>query len=253
MRVRVAPGIDRKRVMAEYDRLNAMVNIYAGAANTVAGNAIFDTVCELRKRKWYRFRVKHCAEEALRCYYAYERRHTQNFGDRHGLFLDYLSEVEASVARDIQLLTYSIKAVMDRHGLGDTLDKARVETARALTELACVHFDQLMDNARRRAGFDFTPYFAAGRLTACLSWWREVADSVARTAAEGIRLCDDPNCKLAVSVIDSKLASDDLLNRAGYNALLLHTELIGKIDREEFEQLEKAYGNKDKDKDKDRE
>ena len=58
-----------------------------------------------------------------------------------------------------------------------------------------------------------------------------------------ISLDDDPNCKLAVEIIEKKLTSEDFLNKAGYDALKLNPECIkGSISDEDLKVLEDKFG-----------
>ena len=73
----------------QYHKLNSLMNLVVGAANTIAGKAVIDTKNELYKRKdLWRHEIKYNARLAEKAYYDYERLHTRNFGDRYNLFLD---------------------------------------------------------------------------------------------------------------------------------------------------------------------
>ena len=246
----------------QYHKLNSLMNLVVGAANTIAGRAVIDTKNELYKRKdLWRHEIKLNARLAEKTYYDYEAIHTRNFGDRYNLFLDYLSAVEDNIGKDVDMLTYSIAQVLSKHNQKDAMLKAQIETARTMCEYACCVFDRLIKEANKkvynecckyslstmqlRKPFDYTPYFAPARLTAVFHYWDKVTARLCKTGKgeEQIILNTDPNCKLAFEIIERKLTSEDFLNKAGYDALKLNPECIkGSISEEDLKMLEDKFG-----------
>ena len=245
----------------QYHKLNSLMNLVVGAANTIAGKAVIDTKNELYKRKdLWRQEIKLNARLAEKAYYDYERLHTRNFGDRYNLFLDYLSAVEDNIGKDVDMLTYSIAQVLSKHNQKDAMLKAQIETARTMCEYACCVFDRLIKEANKkvynecckyslstmqlRKPFDYTPYFAPARLTAVFHYWDKVTARLCKSENDvPISLNDDPNCKLAFEIIEKKLTSEDFLNKAGYDALKLNPECIkGSISEEDLKELEDKFG-----------
>lgn len=247
----------------QFYKLNSLVNLVVGAANTIAGKAVIDAKNELYKRKdLWRHEIKYNARLAEKAYYDYERLHTRNFGDRYNLFLDYLSAVEDNLSKDVDMLAYSIAQVLTKNNQQDAMLKARIETARTLCEYACCVFDRLIEEANRKVRrecckmmssvsmhidkpFDFTPYFKAGKITPVFFHWDKVTAMLCKTGnGEGqIILNTDPNCKLAFQIIEKKLTSEDFLNKAGYDALKLNPECIKEsISDEDLKMLEDKFG-----------
>ena len=246
----------------QFYKLNSLVNLVVGAANTIAGRAVIDTKNELYKRKdLWRHEIKLNARLAEKAYYDYERLHTRNFGDRYILFLDYLSAVEDNIGKDVDMLTYSIAQVLSKHNQKDAMLKAQIETARTMCEYACCVFDRLIKEANKkvynecckyslstmqlRKPFDYTPYFAPARITPVFHYWDKVTARLCKTGKgeEQIILNTDPNCKLAFEIIERKLTSEDFLNKAGYDALKLNPECIkGSISEEDLKVLEDKFG-----------
>ena len=246
----------------QFYKLNSLVNLVVGAANTIAGRAVIDTKNELYKRKdLWRHEIKYNARLAEKTYYDYEAIHTRNFGDRYNLFLDYLSAVEDNIGKDVDMLTYSIAQVLSKHNQKDAMLKAQIETARTMCEYACCVFDRLIKEANKkvynecckyslstmqlRKPFDYTPYFAPARLTAVFHYWDKVTARLCKTGKreEQIILNTDPNCKLAFEIIERKLTSEDFLNKAGYDALKLNPECIkDSISDEDLKELEDKFG-----------
>ena len=246
----------------QYHKLNSLMNLVVGAANTIAGRAVIDTKNELYKRKdLWRHEIKLNARLAEKTYYDYERLHTRNFGDRYILFLDYLSAVEDNIGKDVDMLTYSIAQVLSKHNQKDAMLKAQIETARTMCEYACCVFDRLIKEANKkvynecckyslstmqlRKPFDYTPYFAPARITPVFHYWDKVTARLCKTGKgeEQIILNTDPNCKLAFEIIEKKLTSEDFLNKAGYDALKLNPECIkDSISDEDLKVLEDKFG-----------
>lgn len=246
----------------QFYKLNSLVNLVVGAANTIAGRAVIDTKNELYKRKdLWRHEIKYNARLAEKTYYDYEAIHTRNFGDRYNLFLDYLSAVEDNIGKDVDMLTYSIAQVLSKHNQKDAMLKARIETARTMCEYACCVFDRLIKEANKkvhnecckyslstmqlRKPFDYTPYFAPARITPVFHYWDKVTARLCKTGKgeEQIILNTDPNCKLAFEIIEKKLTSEDFLNKAGYDALKLNPECIkDSISDEDLKELEDKFG-----------
>ena len=250
----------QKYIGENFNKLNSLINCVVGAVNTIAGKAVIDTKNELYKRKdLWRHEIKMNARLAEKAYYDYEAIHTRNFGDRYNLFLDYLSAVEDSIAKDVNMLTYSIAQVLTKHNQTDAMLKAQVETARTMSQYACDIFDTIIREAnkkvsdlciqniksvRLRKPFDYTPYFVPARLTAVFYYWDKVTARLCKTEGNvPISLNDDPNCKLAFQIIERKLTSEDFLNKAGYDALKLNPECIkGSISEEDLKELEDKFG-----------
>lgn len=250
----------QKHIGENFNKLNSLINCVVGAVNTIAGKAVIDTKNELYKRKdLWRQEIKMNARLAEKAYYDYEAIHTRNFGDRYNLFLDYLSAVEDSIAKDVNMLTYSIAQVLTKHNQTDAMLKAQVETARTMSQYACDIFDTIIREAnkkvsdlciqnfksvRLRKPFDYTPYFAPARLTSVFHYWNKVTARLCKTEGNlPISLNDDPNCKLAFQIIERKLTSEDFLNKAGYDALKLNPECIkGSISEEDLKELEDKFG-----------
>ena len=187
-------------INAEFAHLNSLMNLVIGAVNTIAGKAVIDAKDELFKRKdLWRFEIKKNARLAEDAYYAYEKVHTRNFGDRYNLFLDYLNAVEDNIEKDVNMLTMSIAQVLTKHNQKDSMLKAKVETARTMSEYACSMFDMLIEKANNRVNtrcmklilsrkmkpFDFKPYFEAGRITGVYHYWDKVMSALCKSDKNG--------------------------------------------------------------------
>lgn len=236
-----------KYLWEQFDKLNSLCNLVVGAANTIAGKAVFDARDMLKQRKdLWKFEVKCRATKATQAYYKYEKVHMKNFGDRYNLFIDYLDSVEEDIQPHVDKLCYSIAQVLSKYNQKDSMLKARLETARTLCEYACGVFDRIMKEAQERTHHNFANVFAPARLTEVLFQWNCVTSNICRTEPKGldISLNDDPNCRLAFEIIERKLVSEDFLNKAGYEALKLNPECIKTISEEDYRELEEKFGEK---------
>lgn len=232
-------------IMEQYDNIAKLINIVVAAANTIAGNAIIDTKNELYKRKdlWHH-EIKFNVVRAVNSYYEYENVQSYYFDKKKNLFLDYLSAIEENIAKDVQILNLSFLQVLTKNNQSDRYIKAQVETAYVLTRYACSVFDKIMEEARARTGYDYTPYFIKARLTSTLHYWEKVAMLIMKTdkETEYINFNDDPNCRLAFNIIERKLTSEELPNRAGYEALKQNIDLVGtEIKPEDYDELKELF------------
>lgn len=179
------------RAMAQFDRLNSLVNLVVGAVNSVATNAMMDAVFILRKTPYYKHETKKRIKLAVADYERWERVHTQNFGDRYNLFLDYLSLTEEQIQKHVDILYYSIKAALDKARVPESDIKAKVELARTLLEYACYIYDSMIDTCRKQTGLNFDHLMRPARLTAALHQWTLVRDLSCQTDCV-VDLNEDP-------------------------------------------------------------
>lgn len=54
----------------------------------------------------------------------------------------------------------------------------------------------------------------------------------------------DKNCIMAFKIIESKLTSEDTLNKAGYEALKLNPDMIKEIASNDYDMLKEKYSKK---------
>lgn len=238
--VRQATAVSSQRAMEVFERLNSLVNLVIGAANTVAGKTMFDAIERVRKTPYYRFGLKRHLREAERAYYAYEKLHIQNFGDRTQLFYDYLDTVEEDIQPHVDILRFSIKSLLDKYRQTETELKSYVETARNLLAYAVHLYDVQIKTADEAApGIHFDKYMNPARLSRTLYHFEQAADMICKTE-DGITidLNKDANAMLAFRIIEKKLTSERFLNRVGYEALKLNPECRKYITDEDWNELE---------------
>lgn len=238
-----ATRTDGKKAMAVFDRLNSLVNIVVGATNTIAGKAMFDAIERVRATNLYRDKVRRFFGWAESLYYKYEHLHMMNFGDRKQLFYDYLDFAENGIQHDVDILRLSIKALLDRYRQTDTELKSYIETARNMLAYACHVYDTQIRIANDEVpGVDFNRWMKPARLTAVYRRFCEGADIICKPEGDVvIDLNEDKNVTLAFKVIQTKLTSEDFLNRVCYEALRENPECKKYMTEEDYKELEDRY------------
>lgn len=232
-----------ERTMQVFDRLNSLVNLVVGAVNTIAGKAMFDAIERIKATPYFRQSVKFELNQAARLYYAYEKLHMTNFGDRKQLFYDYLDQAEADIQKHVNILRMSIKAMLDKYGQTETELKSYVETGRTLLDYACHIYDTQIEIANSRCpDVDFNKWMNPARLTGVLKHYENASDIICKTEGNvTIDLNKDKNVKLAFDIIQTKVTSEDFINRVGYEALELNPECRKYVNEEDYKELEERY------------
>lgn len=231
---------------SNFSELDAKVNLFVGALNTIAGRAASEAKDMLYKRKeLWKHEIKYNARKTIAAIEKNERNFTTNFGDRYNLFLDYLNNVEDDFEKPINMLGLQIQQLLTKNNQSYAHLKAKVELARTLLEYACLIFDRLMAIAEEETGYDFKQVYADRRLTEAYHYWCNVTSKICVTDNDTyIDLNSDPNCKLAFKIIEQRLADEDTLNRAGFEALKANPDLVKKsLCQEEYEELKKKFEN----------
>lgn len=83
------------------------------------------------------------------------------------------------------------------------------------------------------------------RLTAVTKHFGYVADVICKTRKDIIiDLNKDKNCILAFRTIQSKITSEDFINRIGYEAIKLNPDNMAKVNPEDLKILKDKYGSK---------
>lgn len=233
----------RDYLMEEHGRLNSLCNTVLGAANTVAGKALYDAVEAVSgNRKVYRQGVKRNLRLAVASFRDYEKVHYRNMGDRYQLFVDYLDSVEELARPHTEMLEMQFRQMFLREKVAEPYMRAKVSLAMVTLELAVHIFDTLMREARAKTGYDYTPLFSRGRIGGPLFYFGNAAGTVLGEAAR-LRPSEDLNTLRAIRVLEKTLTSEDTFGRAGLMALRYNGELVGKsVRQEDYEMLASQYG-----------
>lgn len=238
--VAACPGITKEKYMEGFDRTNSLVNTMIGVANEVARLAISDGIKAIKEAGLYRQKTKRLCNETFRRQEAYEANHNSNFGDRIGLWLDYLDGTEDEFRLHIFNVYNALKMVLDKRRQSNADLKARIECGRICGELAVGQYDALMKDMKEKFGVDYSPIFIKGRYTDPLYTWRLISDMYVKTDSDDddIDLNKDDNLRLAVDVLARKLSDAELLNRIGKHAIELNIDVAKKyVDDEKLKDL----------------
>lgn len=234
--------ISKQEVMRLFDRCNSLVNLVVGAANSMAGSALADAVDAARHSKYYKHEAKRELNMAVKCFEQYEHMHHSNFGDRYRLFLDYLDATDDALRKHVGIFRMSLMQVMTRNNVEDADIKAYMETARCMAALACTTYDNVVEGMEKRAchAANFKAAFSPARLTNVLFHLDRASKIiVVHNGSDVVDLNGDPNCSLAMEIIQKKLSSEDTLNRAGYIAIKENPDCAKYMSDEDMKILEK--------------
>lgn len=234
-----------QRFMEGFDRTNMLVNCFVGVANEVARLAISDGMALLEKSRYYRHNIKRWSRETFRRQEAYEYLHSQNFGDRTQLWLDYLDAVENEFRPHIFNVFMSLKQVMDRHRQSDSLLKAKLECGRVCATLAVAQFDVLMADEKQRWGVDYTSMFMPARYDGPLQTWTYICECLVKDEhpESPMSLTEDRNCQLAYDILARKLNDESLINRIGAVAIHYNLDVARKYaSPDDISELEERFG-----------
>ena len=112
---RECPTITEKKFMEGHDRASSLVNTFVGIANEVARLAICDGIDAIKKAGLYKQRTKQLCNDTVSKQEEYQSIHNSNFGDRLGLWLDYLDGAEEEYRHHIFVVYNAIKMALEKH------------------------------------------------------------------------------------------------------------------------------------------
>ena len=229
------PTLTTDKYMDGYNRTRSLVNVMIGVANEVARLAISDGIDAIKKAGLYKQKTKQLCNETVRRQEEYESVHNSNFGDRLGLWLDYLDGTEEEYRKHIFILYNAVKMALDKRLQKNAELKAILECGLICAKLAVGQFDALMRDMREKYGVDYTQIFIKGRYTNPLYSWHKVCDIYVQTddPDEVIDLNEDANLRMAADVLAKKLNDPDLINRLGKHAIEMNMELAKKYVSEQ--------------------
>ena len=238
---RECPTITEKKFMEGHDRASSLVNAFVGIANEVARLAICDGIDAIKKAGLYKQKTKQLCNDIVGKQEEYESIHNSNFGDRLGLWLDYLDGAEEEYRHHIFVVYNAIKMALEKHHQKNTELKARLECGRICAEMAVAQFDAVMRDMKNKFGVDYTPIFKRGRYTSPLGAYKRLCDLYVKSddPDEVIDLNKDTNLVLAADVLSRKLNDPGLLNRIGDKAIKQNLEVAKKyISKEDLRDIE---------------
>lgn len=234
------PTLTKEKYVEGYNRTMSLVNVMIGVANEVARLAISDGIDAIKKAGLFRQRTKQLCNETVRRQEEYESLHNSNFGDRLGLWLDYLDGTENEYRKHIFIVFNAIKMALDKKKQSNSELKAKLECGLICAKLAAGQFDSLMRDMMEKYGVDYTQIFIKGRYTDPLYTWTRICDLYVKTddPNEVIDLNQDENIRMSVDILTRKLNDADLINRLGKHAIELNLDLAKKyVAKEDLDGL----------------
>ena len=214
-----------EKVKDHYGYMLGVINVVQGMANTVVGRAIFDARDALKKTPLWRHEVKKTVNQAYREYEKYEWLHTQDFGDRYVMFLQYLDGVEDQIQPHVDILKMTVWQQFTRMGLNYGEQRARLMTARILAGLSTACYRLAMKRAYENTGYDYNPHFFKANL--------EHIEKM---------LANDPQITTAIDIISKKYAAHDTVNDVMAEVIRRNPVMLKYCNAESLKYLEEHYG-----------
>lgn len=220
-----------------FRRCYSRLNIVVGAANSIAGGWLYDTVEELEKdehKKLYRLQVKHWAKESKRRFNEYERLHLTDHGGLKAFYVDYLDCIDERVRPHTEKMYWAVKNRLDKDRVENSQLFAMIELTLTLLEYSIYLYRYLIKDVRESFGYDFGKYLKPACLTDTAKAWRELERLVCKLPkGKRIDLNDDEACMTGFHCIENILTNEDVLNDAAMEAIKLNPKVLEGVKNEE--------------------
>lgn len=178
----------------------------------VAANAIYALSNHLAESGLLKHIVKKQLNDLLRVTRNFEKICYSVYGARTKFLEESVARVTDEIGFDIEKLFFSIKMYLDKHNVENSAVLSRMEQARTLISLSVeIHKTRMRRVREINPDLPTLDYL-------CMDKILRFADILSATLNQNIQkvinLNDDPNCTLAVTVIDNKLANEERIARA---------------------------------------
>lgn len=234
-------GLNRD-VLRSFDRANGLVNLVMGAWNSLCGTAIKDAHDAVRTTPLFRGLAKKRMNDAMEVFGKYEDKHLSNFGEKYTMYLDFLDSVDEQMKRHYNMMRLSLLQVFTRAGSRHKGEKAGMVTALLLLNLSVECFDNMMAAIRKETGQNFTEHFLPARLDAVKKYWHSACGQMLtdKEDREAERMMfNDKSVNLSAKIIANILQGEEIINRAGNDALKLNPQYYENLTDEEKEIISK--------------
>lgn len=233
-----------EKVKDHYGYMLGVMNVVQGMVNTVAGRAIFDARDALSKTPLWRHEVKRRVNMAYREYEKYEWLHTQDFGDRYVVFLQYLDGVEDQIQPHVDILKMTVWQQFTRMGLDYGEQRARLMAARILTGLSTACYRLAIEQAHKDSGYDYNPHFCKANLEHVEKMLATTCETVCMTLDPEVdhMLAHDPQITAAIDVIVKKYKAHDTVNDVMAEVIRRNPMMLEYCNAKSLEYLEEHYG-----------
>lgn len=216
------------------NHISALFHIIIGGANSVAQTVMLDTINLLSKTNQYKGKARHNARLAVKRYNNFDRQNMDDMRnkqmDKRQFYMDYLDDLEERLKPDVFRFRLAIKQVLDKRNINDSELKSYILCTYEMLHYCVTLFDRFIKELPSIPPINFKETYRAARLDGVFTAWDNLTDVLCRDCAN-IRLDDDPNCRLALNIIETKIVSEQSINQSGMEALNLNPDVQLELDR----------------------
>lgn len=216
------------------NHVSALFHVIIGGANSVAQTVMLDTINLLSKTNQYKGKARHNARLAVKRYNNFDRQNMDDMRnsqmDKRQFYMDYLDDLEERLKPDVFRFRLAIKQVLDKRNVGDSELKSYILCTYEMLHYCVTLFDRFIKELPYIPPINFKETYRTARLDGVFTAWDNLTDVLCRDCAN-IRLDDDPNCRLALNIIETKIVSEQSINQSGMEALNLNPDVQLELDR----------------------
>lgn len=210
----------------------------------MAQTVMLDTINLLSKTNQYKGKARHNARLAVKRYNNFDRQNMDDMRnkqmDKRQFYMDYLDDLEERLKPDVFRFRLAIKQVLDKRNVGDSELKSYILCTYEMLHYCVTLFDRFIKELPSIPPINFKETYRAARLDGVFTAWDNLTDVLCRDCAN-IRLDDDPNCRLALNIIETKIVSEQSINQSGKEALSLNPTIQLEADRAEMNHHRKPF------------
>ena len=226
------------------NHISALFHVIIGGANSVAQTVMLDTINLLSKTNQYKGKARHNARLAVKRYNNFDRQNMDDMRnsqmDKRQFYMDYLDDLEERLKPDVFRFRLAIKQVLDKRNVGDSELKSYVLCTYEMLHYCVTLFDRFIKELPSIPPINFKETYRAARLDGVFTAWDNLTDVLCRDCTN-IKLDDDPNCRLALNIIETKIVSEQSINQSGKEALSLNPTIQLEADRAEMNHNRKLF------------
>ena len=207
------------------NHISALFHVIIGGANSIAQTVMLDTINLLSKTNQYKGKARHNARLAVKRYNNFDRQNMDDMRnkqmDKRQFYMDYLDDLEERLKPDVFRFRLAIKQVLDKRNINDSELKSYILCTYEMLHYCVTLFDRFIEELPSIPPINFKETYRAARLDGVFTAWDNLTGALCRDCAN-IKLDDDPNCRLALNIIETKIVSEQSINQSGKEALSLN-------------------------------
>lgn len=192
-----------------------------GSVVNICHSLLVDATSLIKERKnVYRFGVKKEVKAAFTCLNDLMKRirvalkESYRGGEQYQIWMDFTDRTEELVRPDIQKLYFSMDNYLNKLKIKDSKYICSIILAETMLKFCGRIFDTVFSSFEDATGIDIRVMFDTSDLSDVLYHWSKVADLTTSGDGNNVEFCDDPNCKLAMKVIERKMSNPDIYDLA---------------------------------------